>query len=95
MRLESPKTGDIGEASSSPATLGEAARDHFGPFNGTFSNLILPGHMHVFKQVCERCSFFISISLCRRRAEDAVVPDITIAPGIFHPFSDVFYNPSN
>ena len=92
VRWISENQGDIGKASSSPATLGKAVRGSFGPFSGTFSNLNL-GHIHVFKRAVNHARFSFQYLYAARGSEDAVVPDVTIT-GISAPFGDVFYNPS-
>lgn len=92
VRWISENQGDIGKASSSPATLGKAVRGSFGPFSGTFANLNL-GHMHVFNRAVNDARFSFQYLYAARGAEDAVTPDITIT-GISAPFGDIFYNPS-
>lgn len=92
VRWVSEDQGDIGRASSSPATLGKAARGSYGPFSGTFANLNL-GHMHVFKRAVNDARFSFQYLYAARGDEKAILPDVTIT-GITAPFGDVFYNPS-
>ena len=91
-RWISENQGDIGKASSAPATLGKAVRGSFGPFSGKFANLNL-GHMHVFKRAVNDARFSFQYLYATRGSKDAITPDITIT-GITAPFGDVFYNPS-
>lgn len=91
-RWISEEQGDIGRASSAPATLGKAARGSFGPFDGSFANFNL-GHIHVFNRAVNDARFSFQYLYAARGSEDAIVPDVTIT-GITAPFGDIFYNPT-
>jgi hypothetical protein len=81
---------DAGGTSSSKATLGEAARGDYGPFDGFFGNLNL-GEIHVFQRAVNDARFsFQDISVEQGKTKP-VVPQISIT-GITAPFGDVTLN---
>ena len=81
---------DNGGVSSQPATLGQAARGYYGPFNGFFGNLNI-GHVHVFNRVINDARFSFQVDDTVVGKDGAVVPTITIT-GITAPFGDIFKN---
>ena len=81
---------DNGGVSSQLATLGQAARGYFGPFNGYFGNLNL-GHVHVFNRLVNDARFSFQIINTAVGQGDASVPTISIT-GITAPFGDIFKN---
>jgi hypothetical protein len=81
---------DNGGVSSQPATLGQAARGYYGPFNGFFGNFNI-GHVHIFNRLVNDARFSFQIVNTEVGKGDAVVPTITIT-GVTAPFGDIFKN---
>ncbi len=81
---------DNGGVSSQPATLGQASRGYYGPFNGFFGNMNL-GHIHVFNQIVNDVRFSFQDISTEVGKDGAVVPTISIA-GVTAGFGDIFKN---
>ena len=81
---------DNGGVNSQLATLGQATRGYYGPFNGFFGNLNL-GEIHLFGRMINDARFSFQDISTEVGVASPVVPTITIT-GITAPFGDIPQN---
>jgi hypothetical protein len=77
---------DAGGTSSSKATLGQAARGDYGPYDGFFANLNL-GEVHVINRLVNDARFSFQNIKVTSGVFNPVIPQISIS-GITAPFGD-------
>ncbi len=77
---------DAGGTSSSKATLGEAARGDYGPYNGFFANMNL-GEVHVANRLVNDVRFSFQDIKVTSGVLNPIIPQISIS-GITAPFGD-------